>query len=124
MKEQIKGRMRSFAFAGKGVANTFRTQPNARIHAVATVAVVFAGWWLAVSRAEWCALLLTIGLVWASELANTAIECLVDLVSPGHHELAGRAKDCAAGGVLIAAAISVLVGIIVFLPHLLNRFFP
>lgn len=122
MKEKIKARMRSFAFAGKGVASAFRSQPNAKIHSVATLAVVLAGWRLGVGSSEWCLLFLAIGLVWAAELANTAIERLVDLVSPGYHELAGKAKDSAAGGVLIAAVVSALVGIIVFLPHLLNRF--
>lgn len=122
MKTCIQKRMSSFVFAGKGVAHTFRTQPNAKIHAVAAVVVVAAGWWLDVAAGEWCVLLLAIGLVWVAELANTAIEHLTDLVSPGYHELAGRAKDSAAGAVLIAAAISILAGIIVFLPHVLNRF--
>lgn len=122
MKTYIQKRMSSFVFAGKGVAHTFRTQPNAKIHAVATVAVVAVGWWLNLAAGEWCVLLLAIGLVWVAELANTAIEHLTDLVSPDYHELAGRAKDSAAGAVLIAAAISVMAGIIVFLPHILNRF--
>lgn len=122
MKTYIKKRMSSFAFAGKGVAHTFRTQPNAKIHAVATMAVGAAGWWLDVAAGEWCVLFLAIGLVWVAELANTAIEHLTDLVSPEYHELAGRAKDSAAGAVLIAAAVSVLIGIIVFLPHILNLF--
>lgn len=120
MKAYIRKRISSFVFAGKGVVDTFLTQPNAKIHAVATVVVVAAGWWLEVTGGEWCVLLLAIGLVWVAELANTAIEHLTDLISPGYQELAGRAKDSAAGAVLIAAAISIATGIIVLFPHMLN----
>lgn len=120
MKEQIKARMRSFVFAGNGIAHALKTQPNARIHALATAVVALAGWWASLSGWEWTVVLLSVGMVWVAELLNTALERVVDLASPGQHELARFAKDSAAGGVLIAAVIAVLVGAIVFLPKILN----
>lgn len=98
------------------------TQAHARIHLVAAAAVALAAWLLDASALEWCALLLAIGLVWVSEGINTAIELAVDLASPGHHPLAGKAKDVAAGAVLLAAGIAILVGAIVFVPKLARLF--
>ena len=67
---------------------------------------------------EWCALVLAMAMVLTAETLNTAIEAIADLVSPGFHPLAGRAKDVAAGAVLIAALGSVAIGLLVFGPHL------
>jgi diacylglycerol kinase (ATP) len=117
-----RGRLlRSFRYAFRGVGMLLAWQANARIHAAATVAVVALGFFFKIERWEWCAVLGAIGLVWAAEGLNTAIEALTDLVSPGEHPLAGRAKDIAAGAVLCAAITAVVVGGIVFLPRLLTR---
>lgn len=97
----------------------FRTQTNARIHAMAAVAVVVAGLVFHISAGEWCAVVGAIALVLVTEAINTAIEAVVDLASPEVHPLAERAKDVAAGAVLIAAVVSVMIGLIVFGPHLL-----
>ncbi len=110
--------LKSFADAGTGVFHALRTQRNARIHAVATVLVIGLSTALKISAIEWCVILLAIGLVWAAELLNTAIEAVVDLVSPDEHELARIAKDTSSGGVLMAAIVSVAVGVIVFGPRL------
>ena len=96
------------------------TQANARIHLAATVIVVAAGFICGLSRVEWCAIVGVVTLVWVTEGVNSAIEALVDLVSPGHHPLAGRAKDLAAGAVLCAAVAAVAVGLIVFGPRVLR----
>lgn len=120
MIEPIKSRLRSFAFAGSGIAHALKTQPNARIHALATIGVVLAGFWLKMAPLEWCLLFLAIGIVWIAELINTALEHLVDLVSPEVHLLAKRAKDCAAGAVLFAALVSLLIGAALMLPKLIN----
>jgi diacylglycerol kinase (ATP) len=111
--------MRRFGWAGRGVLVVFRTQENARIHAGAAVLTVAAGFFFGISRGEWIAVILAIGLVMTAEAINTAIEAVVDLASPGQHPLAGRAKDVAAGAVLLAAITAVVVGILVFGPHLL-----
>lgn len=113
-------RGRSFGYAFRGVAVLVSTQHNARIHAVATLAVVALGWALGVSHRDWALLLLAIALVWAAEALNTAIEWIGDVVSPQHDPRVGRAKDVAAAGVLLAAAGAAAVGALVFVPHLLR----
>lgn len=114
----LRRRIDSFGHAARGVRIVVATQPHARIHLVAAAAVALAAWLLDASALEWCALLLAIALVWVSEAINTATEFAVDLASPGHHPLAGKAKDAAAGAVLLAAILAALVGAIVFVPKL------
>ena len=87
-------------------------------HLVVSVLVVVAGLALDIRPLEWVAVLLCMGLVIGAELFNTAIERLVDLVSPQWHPVAGRVKDIAAGAVLVCAVVSVAVGLIVFVPYL------
>lgn len=118
MNEFIRARLRSFGYAIAGIGTLIRTQANARIHLLATVVVVTLGFVLEVSRGEWCALLLAGGMVWLAEGMNTALEFLVDLVSPEHHPLAGKAKDVAAGAVLLAALFAAAVGLLIFLPRI------
>ena len=116
----LNGRLRSFGHAFRGLKMLLQTQPNARIHAAATVLVVVAGVLLRLSPAEWALIVLAIAGVRTAEAMNTAIEFLVDLVSPDPHPLAGKAKDIAAGAVLIAAIGSAVIGGFVFGPHLLR----
>lgn len=96
----------------------FATQANARIHAVATVLVVGAGFFFGLTRLEWALVVAAIALVWTAEAINTAIESAIDLVSPAQHPLAGRAKDAAAGAVLAAAIGAAIVGVCVFGPRI------
>jgi diacylglycerol kinase len=102
-----------YAFAGLGAA--WRTQRNVRIHAVIAVAVVVAGALLRLPLLAWALVAFAIALVVAAELLNTAIEAVVDLVSPEDHPLAKRAKDMAAAAVLVASAGAVAIGAIVLL---------
>jgi diacylglycerol kinase len=111
--------VRAFEFALRGLAVLVRTQANARIHLAATVIVIVAGIACKLSWGEWAAIVAAIGLVWTAEALNTAIEAVVDLVSPGYHELAGRAKDLAASGVLCAAITAVIIGGLIFGPRFL-----
>jgi diacylglycerol kinase (ATP) len=111
-------RRRSFVYAGRGVATLLRSQPNAWIHAGATLGVVGAAGVVGVERFEWLALIFAIVSVWTAEALNTAIECLCDVASPQIHPLAARAKDVAAGAVLICAAGAAATGSLVFGPHL------
>jgi len=110
---------RSLACAWRGALLLLRTEANARIHAAATVIVIAAGFLFGISRGEWCAVIAVIALVWAAEGVNTAIEAVVDLVSPELHPLAGRAKDLAAGAVLVAALAAVVIGLLIFGPRVL-----
>ena len=111
----------SFRYAFQGLWYTLRTQPNAWIHAMATVFVVILASWLNVSRTDWALLVIVITLVWAAELSNTALEALVDLASPGPHPLAKTAKDIAASVVLLTAICAVIVGLIILGPPLWSR---
>jgi len=106
-----------------GLAVLSRTQKNARIHAAATVAVVGTGALLPLSASEWLWIVLAVGLVWTGEALNTAIEFLADAAVPEWHPLVGRAKDVAAGGVLVSAATAAVIGTLVFGPHLLRLMF-
>ena len=110
--------MASFGYAFRGLADVIRTQANARIHLAAMVAVIAAGWYFSITRWEWCIAILCIALVFALETLNTALEYLVDLVSPQPHPLAGKAKDAAAAAVLIAAIGAATIGLILFGPRI------
>jgi diacylglycerol kinase len=114
--------VKSFGYAVSGITYTTKTQMNFRIHLAAILAVGLAGWYVKLSRAEWTCVVLAIGLVLVAELLNTAIELLVDLVSPEFNAQAGRVKDIAAGAVLVAAGISVMAGAIIFIPKLIVLF--
>ncbi len=114
----MKKRIKSFQYAFQGIADVFRSEPNAWIHAVVACCVLAAGWYFGLSKTEWCLVILCIALVFAAEAFNTALEHLTDLVSPEHHPLAGKAKDAAAAGVLLTAIGAAIVGLLVFLPKI------
>lgn len=111
-------RVASFGHAGRGVWSALRSEVHLRFHAVATVVVLGLGCYYHLSRLEWALVVLAVAGVWTAELLNTAIEALTDLASPDFHLLAGKAKDVAAGAVLLAAAGAMAVGALVFGPHL------
>jgi len=97
-----------------------QSQQNAWIHAAATLLVTIAGLVLRLSLAEWCWIVLAIVAVWTAEALNTAFEFLTDVASPSFHPIAGNAKDVAAGAVLISALGSVVIGVLVLGPHVLE----
>ena len=113
--------LKSFQYAINGLLYVIRTQRNAQIHIVAFVLVLAMAGWLQLPPLHWAVLILTAGLVIVAEIANTVIETVVDLVSPDYHELAGRAKDVAAGGVLLTAILAIPVGLILLGPRLLEK---
>ncbi|GAA4038253.1 diacylglycerol kinase family protein [Hymenobacter glaciei] len=114
-------RVASFGHAGRGVWSALRSEVHMRYHAVATAVVVGLGFYCSISRLEWALVALAVAGVWTAEMLNTAIEALTDLASPDFHPLAGKAKDIAAGAVLLAAAGAAAVGALVFGPHLFSR---
>jgi len=115
----LAARARSFVHAFRGVGRLLATQHNARIHLVATTAVLGLAWLLELGRSDWAALLTAVALVWIAEAFNTSIEDLCDHVEPEQQPLIGHAKDVAAAGVLIAAAIAAVIGLLVLGPPLL-----
>ena len=96
-----------------------RTQHNAWVHAVATAAALIAGFALQISLGEWLAIILAIIVVWATEALNTAFEFLCDIASPEFHPTVERAKNVAAGAVLISAVGAAVIGLLIFGPKLL-----
>lgn len=111
--------IRSFVYAFEGVGYLLRTQRNAQIHCLVGLCALALGAVLRIERWEWLGLALIITIVLAAEGVNTAVEAAVDLAAAGsHHPLAKIAKDVAAGAVLLCAIAAVVVGCIIFLPHL------
>jgi diacylglycerol kinase (ATP) len=113
-----RNRWHSFTCAMEGVVHTLRTEPNTRIELAAAAAVAAAGIWLHIEPVEWALLALTVGVILALEAVNSAVEAVVDIVSPDYHELARIAKDCAAGAMLLAVFGSLGVAIAIFGPRL------
>ena len=117
---QFAGRLRSFRYAGRGIWLTLKSQHNAWIHAVATIIVLIASYVLGISRLEWCLIVLACAAVWAAEALNTSLEHLADATTKDFHPIIGKAKDVAAGAVLITAIAAVVVGVLVLGPHILD----
>ena len=109
---------KSFGFAIRGIWICLKTERNIRIHCLAAVLVVIFGAWLKISVTEWLACLGLFGMIMGLELMNTAVEAVVDLVTEEYRPLAEKAKDVAAGAVLIAAFFAAIMGCIIFLPKL------
>ncbi len=122
-KSYLNSRLKSFSYAWKGILRLFKTEANARIHLTAAIAVTALGLFLRISAAEWISLAIIIALVIIAEILNTAIEKLTDAVMPEYNEKIEQAKDYAAGAVLLAAVLSVIVGGIIFIPKLYDLLF-
>lgn len=114
--------LKSFVYAGHGIAAAFRIGRNFKVMVGFAVVAVALGMVLGISPVEWAIICVCIGVVLGGECVNTAIEAVVDLASPECHELAGRAKDCAAGGVLLASIASLFVAGFIFLPKIIALF--
>jgi diacylglycerol kinase (ATP) len=112
----LRKTIRSFRYAGRGLADLFRYENNAKIHALAAVAVVGAGVWVRLSPLEWAVLVIQIGLVFAAEAVNTALEKLADRLTTQQDPLIRAAKDLAAGAVLITAITAIVVAALIFGP--------
>jgi len=117
---KICERLRSFKYAFRGIWIMLKSQQNAWIHAAATILVCCAGLYFHFTKSEWCWIVLAIVAVWTAEAFNTAFEFLADKISKEYHPLIGKAKDVAAGAVLITAFGAAIVGILIIGPYLLN----
>lgn len=110
----------SFACAFRGIADALKGGRNLKIQLGFAVAAAVLGIVLEISATQWAVSFACMGAVIGGECLNTAIESVVDLVSPEYHDLARKAKDCAAGGVLVMSAASVLVAIAIYLPPIID----
>ncbi|MGW8143903.1 MAG: diacylglycerol kinase family protein [Anaerolineales bacterium] len=117
----MKSRGRSFRHAFFGWWYVIRTQRNAWIHAVLSIAIILVGVWLQLDPKDWALIIIAIAMVWTAEFINTALEAVVDLASPEQHELARVGKDVGASAVLIAAGSASLIGFLILGPPLWER---
>ncbi len=115
----IRGFFRSFKYALEGLKQVMEQQ-NFRFDLMMAFIVIVAGVFTGISRIEWMVLVIVMGLMLSLEMMNTAIEKVVDLASQEIHPLAKAAKDIAAGAVLVFACVSVIIGILIFLPKWFN----
>ena len=113
----LRGKLLAFQYAWQGISYMLRTQPNAWFQIGIWIVVTAVGLMFRLTAGEWSAAVLAMAVVWITEALNTAIEDVVDLASPGRHPLAGRAKDVAAGAVVVAVAASAIIGLIIFAPR-------
>jgi diacylglycerol kinase len=118
---QSQDLLEAFRCAFSGLLYTLRTQRNMRVHILIAGAVVVVGLWLRLSADQWAILAATSGLVLVSEIANTVVEGIVDLVCPDYHPLARTVKDAMAGAVVLAAMVAVIVGLLILGPPLWSR---
>jgi diacylglycerol kinase (ATP) len=122
MKNKILYQLKTFVFAFRGIAAFFRRESKAVIHLCAAIAAVIMGILCKVSSAEWLLLAFAIGLVFIAELFNTIAELMADLIQPEIDNKVRDIKDMAAAAVLIAAVVSLIIGLVVFLPKLPQLF--
>ena len=115
----IQARLKSFVYAFEGIKAFLRYEPQALIHVIAASVVIIGGFYFEISHYEWIAVLFSIGIVVVSEMLNTAIEKLTDMVSLEIHPQAKVVKDVAAGAVLVASMVAAAIGLLVFLPKVI-----
>jgi diacylglycerol kinase len=119
MNKIIKERLQKFGYAIKGIQILFQTEVHGKFHIFFALFVIAAGIFFDITTIEWCMIIICISMVISAETFNAAIERLTDLASPDYHPLAGKAKDLAAGAVLICAIGAMIIGFIIFLPKVL-----
>lgn len=121
-RHDVKGLKNSFKYAFKGIYSAFRSERNMKIHISIMLIVVLCGIIFRITLLEWFLCIILFGLVLSAECFNTSIETVIDLVMPDQNEMAGRAKDIAAGGVLVLAIVSFIIGILIFVPKFVMFF--
>lgn len=120
MMKKTKKLINSFKYAISGIITSFRTERNMKIHILVMILVIIAGIVFKLSLLDWIILVIMFGLVISAELFNTAIETTIDMITKEKNEKAKIAKDVAAGAVLVLAVASVIVGLIIFIPKILD----
>lgn len=112
----------SFKYAFKGIVSSIKSERNMKIHFTMMILVIIAGILLNISMWEWITCFILFGLVISLEMINTAIEIVVDMISPEYNLKAGHVKDIAAGAVLVNAIVAFIVGLLIFLPKIIRLF--
>jgi diacylglycerol kinase (ATP) len=122
-KFSFKSRLASFRFALNGFWSLLKFEHNSRIHLVCAVAAIILGIILKLNSSEWSLIILLIGIVFITELLNSAVESLADYIKPEWNEMIKKTKDYCAAAVLISAIISVIIGAIIFIPKISDLIF-
>ena len=115
-KFSFRDRLKSFVYAWEGIKAVLRTEHNTWIHLGLTILSIVLGFVMLISRVEFLALIAVIAMVWVTELFNTCIEKIMDLVSIEKHPRVKIIKDIAAAAVLVAAIAAIVTGAIIFIP--------
>ena len=117
-KKECKKLINSFRYAIEGIISSFKTERNMKIHILAMIVVIIAGIFLKINAIEWMMCAIAISMVIAGELFNTAIETIVDMISPQKNEKAKLVKDISAAAVLVLAIGALVIGLIIFIPKI------
>lgn len=115
-----KARLKSFVFAWRGIIDFFRKEHNAQIHLAITIVVIIVSIFFRVNKSETIAIVISIAMVWITEMINTSIEKTMDFISLQKHPQIKVIKDLSAGAVLIAAIAAVIIGCIIFIPKIIS----
>lgn len=121
-RQEYKKLINSFKYAIEGIISSFKTERNMKIHVLAMIVVIALGLFFKLNKVEWCFIIIAIASVISAELFNTAIETVVDMVSPERNPKAKLTKDIAAGAVLVVAIGAAIIGFIIFGPQIINVF--
>ena len=121
LRVKTKKLINSFKYATQGFIMSFKKERNMKIHFFIMMAVIILGFLLKISKAEWIICIILFGIVIAGEMFNTAIETTVDIAMPYKNPKAKIAKDVSAGGVLILALTSAVIGCMIFIPKIIER---
>ena len=117
---KMKKKKNSFKYAIEGIWTSFKTERNMKIHIFIMILVIIAGIILKIDKLEWIICITLFAIVIGSELFNTSIETIVDMVMPEKNEKAKIAKDVSAGAVLVVAIGAAIIGLVIFVPRILN----
>ncbi|HHB78474.1 MAG TPA: diacylglycerol kinase family protein [Saprospiraceae bacterium] len=112
----FRDRIKSFSFAFAGLKSLFAEEHNAYLHLAASFGVVLMGFYWRISAVEWMAIIFCIGIVFSMEIINSSIEALADHVTPEKHKAIKKVKDLAAAAVLVSAIMSLVIGLLIFIP--------
>lgn len=122
IKANTKRLINSFKYAFEGIFISFKKERNMKIHIIMAILVVILGMFFKITKIEWIICIFAIAIVIASELFNTAIETIVDMITIEKNEKAKIAKDVSAGAVLINAIGTAIIGTVIFIPKIYNYF--
>ena len=111
-------RARAFVYAWQGLRILVKEEHNARIHLVAAVVACVLGVLFGISAAEWCVILICIGMVISAEALNSAVEALADRITLDNDPMIGKAKDFGAAAVTVLAVVAAVAGAVIFIPYI------